>query len=225
MILIPHPKQGYRLKDGTKAPGVTTVISRFKDSGALLFWAYEQGKCAERGEISNLYEKRDIAADSGTLAHAMVEAHINKQPLPDITKHSEDIQRQARQGFENYISWADNNRIVIVAQEMELVSEEYAFGGCPDAVGLDAQGRLCLLDWKTSNSCYSDYIIQLAAYRHLWEINNPDKPITGGFHLCRFSKENADFAHHFWSELDDAWEQFKLFRRAYDLDKKLKKRV
>jgi len=80
-------------------------------------------------------------------------------------------------------------------------------------------------DWKTSNAIYPDHIIQLAAYKVLWEENHPDQPITGGFHLCRFSKEHGDFAHHFWSELDDAWEQFLLFRQAYDIDKKLKKRV
>jgi hypothetical protein len=81
------------------------------------------------------------------------------------------------------------------------------------------------LDWKTSNGVYPDYLIQIAAYRQLWEENNPLKLLTGGFHLLRFSKEHADFAHHYWSELNDAWDQFVLFRRSYDLDKIIKKRV
>lgn len=220
---MPHPKGGYKLKNGQKVPGVTTIIGRFKDSGGLLYWACEQGKAIERGEISALYDKRDEAADAGTLAHACVEAHINGLPLPELP--DTDIGKLARQGYENYCRWADDNRLRVVAQEMELVSEEFAFGGCPDAIGINSRGETCLLDWKTSNGVYQDYIVQLAAYRHLWEANNPGQPITGGFHLCRFSKEKADFAHHFWSELDEAWEQFKLFRRAYELDKILKKRV
>jgi hypothetical protein len=146
-------------------------------------------------------------------------------PLPDLSTYPEEIAKQAQQGYENYVQWADNNRIEIVYQEMELVSPLYRFGGCPDAIGRDAQGRLTILDWKTSNGVYQDYLIQIAAYNQLWMENNPEFPLTGGFHLCRFSKEHADFAHHYWSELDDAWEQFLLFRRAYDLDKKLKKRV
>lgn len=222
---MPHPKGGYRLSDGSRVPGVTTIIGRFKDSGGLLWWAYEQGKCAERGEINNLYDKRDEAADAGTLAHAMVEAHIEEKEPPDMAGYPEEIAKQAQMGFENYIRWARNNHMYIERQEMELVSEAFGFGGCPDAVGRDADGRLCLLDWKTSNGVYSDYLIQLAAYKHLWEINYPTLPITGGFHLCRFSKEHADFAHHYWQELDLAWEQFMLLRRAYDLDKLLKKRV
>ena len=220
---MPHPKQGYHLKDGTRIPGVTTIIGRFKDSGGLLYWACEQGKAIERGEIFKLYDKRDEAADAGTLAHALVEAHINGDVPPAIPNNGIGI--TAQQGFENYLSWQKNNRIQVVKQEMELVSETYRYGGCPDAMGVDADGRLCILDWKTSNAVFLDYIIQIAAYRNLWEENYPDKPITGGHHLLRFSKEHADFTHHFWNEVDDAWEQFKLFRKAYDLDKMLKKRV
>jgi len=221
---MPHPKNGYTL-DGVRVPGVTTIIGRFKDSNALLYWAFEQGKAAQRGEIAKLYDKRDEAAEAGTLAHSMVEAHIHGESLPDLSPYPENIQKQAQQGFDNYIQWAENNRIEIVYQEIELISKAYKYGGCPDAIGRDARGRLCLLDWKTSNGVFQDYLIQLAAYRNLWEENNPAMPLDGGFHLCRFDKEHADFTHHFWSELDDAWEQFKLFRKAYDIDKMLKKRA
>ena len=53
-----HPKGGYKL-DGKRVPGTTTIIGRFKDSGGLLYWAFEQGKAAERGEIEKLYDRRD----------------------------------------------------------------------------------------------------------------------------------------------------------------------
>jgi len=220
-----RPKAGYKTKDGKKVPGVTTIIGRFKDSGGLLWWAFEQGKSAERGEINSLYDKRDEAADAGTLAHEMVEAYIKELPEPDMAKHYEKVVSLARQGFENYLRWAENNRIKIVQQETPLVSELYQFGGTLDAIGVDAQSSLCLLDWKNANAIYVDYLLQIASYNQLWIENYPDKPLTGGFHLCRFSKEHADFGHHYWSELDDAWEQFKLFRLAYDIDKKLKKRT
>jgi hypothetical protein len=221
---MPRPKNGYQV-NGEKVPGVTTIIGRFKDSGGLLHWAFEQGKAAQRGEINSLYDKRDEAAESGTLAHSLVEAHIRKLPLPDLSSYSEEITQKTLQGYNNYIRWQEDNRIEVIVQETLLVSPLYRFGGCPDAIGQDSQGRLCILDWKTSNGVYQDYLIQIAAYNQLWIENNPKLPLDGGFHLLRFSKEHADFAHHFWTELDDAWEQFKLFRQAYDLDKKLKKRV
>jgi hypothetical protein len=222
-----RPKSGYKLKDGTRVPGVTTIIGRFKESGALLYWAFEQGKAAERGEIAKLYDKRDEAAQAGTLAHEMVEAHIKGQELPSMIEYPVDIGRQARQGFENYLNWQTNNRIEIEEQEISLVSEKYRYGGTPDGIGKDSNGNRVLIDWKnsTGGKCYVDYILQLASYKQLWQENHPDRPITGGFHLCIFSKEHADFHHHHYSELDDAWKQFRLLREAFDLDKKLKKRV
>lgn len=53
---MPHPKQGYFTKDGVRVPGTTTIISRFKESGALIYWAYNRGK-----EGLELYESRDKA--------------------------------------------------------------------------------------------------------------------------------------------------------------------
>lgn len=218
-----HPATGYRNAKGQRVPGVTTIIGRFKDSGGLLWWAFEQGKAAERGEINSLYDKRDEAAESGTLAHSMVEASIKGESfqMPDV---SEEVQQQAMNAFEAYRKWASMTKLEIVEQETQLVSEKYQFGGCPDAIG-KIDGELCLVDWKTSNSVYQDYLIQLAAYKQLWEENRPDQLLTGGFHLCRFAKSDGDFAHHYYPNLDEAWRQFELFLEAYQIDKRLKKRA
>ena len=221
---MPRPHKGYFTKDGKPCPGVTTIIGRFRESGGLLFWACEQGKAIERGEIKALYDKRDEAAEAGTLAHSLVEAHINGLPLPVMPAN--DIGKKAEQGYANYVRWAEDNRIQIMKQEMVMVSEVYRYGGCPDALGIDSRGDLCILDWKTSTTGpYTDWILQLAAYKILWLENHPFEPITGGFHLLKFSKENADFSHFYWSELDEAEEYFLLLVRAYELDKLLKHRI
>lgn len=222
---MPTPKQGYFLKDGTKVPGTTTIIGRFKESGGLIQWAYKQGRehegLARQGKDApaRLHEVVDKAADIGTQAHEMVEKHISGE-----TFDRKDYHEMASDAFQAYLSWEGQSKLKIVEQEMQLVSEEYRFGGTPDAIG-EIDGQFCLVDWKTSNSVYQDYLIQLAAYRHLWEENHPDKPLTGGFHLCRFAKEHGDFAHHFYPNLDEAWRAFVLMRELYDIDKQLKKRA
>ena len=230
---MPTPRSGYHLKDGTKVPGTTTIIGRFKDSGGLIHWAYKQGRehesLAQRvrhEELpedtrvpARLYEVTEEAADIGTQAHELVEKHINGEHWLDSDYHE-----QAVDAFGAYVSWEEQSKLTVVEQEMQLVSEEYRFGGTPDAIG-EINGELCLVDWKTSNSVYQDYLIQLAAYRHLWETNHPDKPLTGGFHLCRFAKTHGDFSHHYYPNLDEAWEAFKHMRALYDIDKQLKKRA
>lgn len=219
---MPHPKEGYRTADGTRVPGTTTIIGRFKESGALLRWAWKQGR-----EGRELYEERDTAGEIGTAAHAMVEASIKGLDPEDALTASglaDEHKDRARGAFKAYQSWASMSRLQIIDQEMRLVSEKYRFGGTPDAIGL-VNGELCLVDWKTSNGVYADYLMQLAAYRQLWEEAHPDQPLVGGFHLCRFSKEYGDFAHHFYPELGSAWEMFKHLRSAYEFDKELKKRA
>ena len=218
---MPHPQQGYRIGK-TRVPGVTTIIGRFKESGALLHWAFKQGMAAERGEIKSLYDKRDEAAEAGTLAHEMVEAHIRGAKLTYTA--SKDIVKQARAAFEAYLSWESMTKLKIVEQEMQLVSRRYRFGGTPDAIG-KINGELCLIDWKSSSGIYRDYLLQLAAYKYLWEENNPDRPLTGGFHICRFSKFHGDFEHRYFKELDRALNMFILLREAYEIDKELKQRV
>lgn len=137
---------------------------------------------------------------------------------------SAEVAEQAIQGFENFLRFFETSNLQFAHTEVELVSKEHKFGGCNDSVLTGPHGY-AIGDFKTSNSVYAEMLAQVAGYGILWDENYPQSPITGGYHIFRFSKENADFAHHFWSELDDAKEQFLLLRRAYELDKRLKKRV
>jgi hypothetical protein len=218
---MPTPRQGYFLASGERVPGTTTVIGRFKDSGALMFWAFAQGKAGK----DRLYEEAEKAADIGTLAHAMVEAHLRGSASEDyLASAPTEAVEKADAAFQAYLSWERMTRLSVVEQEMQLISERYRYGGTPDAIGL-IDNELCLLDWKTSNSVYVDHLIQLAAYRNLWNENHPARLLTGGSHLLRFAKEHGDFAHHYYPNLDDAWRSFVLMRELYDLDRDLKKRV
>lgn len=226
---MPTPSKGYHLPDGARIPGTTTVCGRFKDSGGLLHWAFEQG----RSGSPTLYAAAEKAADIGTLAHAMVEAEINGTSPDDVLKDADaEKAGKARNAFDQYLKWARQSRVELLSkyQEIQLVSLEHRFGGTPDAIGR-IEGELVLLDWKSSNAVYGDYLIQLAAYGHLlekgvrmdtWEPLNM-KPT--GFYLLRFSKDYPDFEYRHFGNLDSAWRQFQIYREAYDIDKELKKRA
>lgn len=230
---MPTPKAGYRVADGTRVPSVTTILSRFKDSGALMKWAYTTGR--EHGRLeaegkdapASLYDVSVKAADIGTAAHSMVELRIkggDPYSAVDYLSLSNEDKEKADNAFGMYERWASQTKLVVVAQEVGLVSENHRFGGTLDAIG-EIDGELCLVDWKTSNGVYSDYLLQLAAYRTLWEESNTTKILSGGFHLCRFSKEHGDFAHHYYRELDDAWQMFSALLTAYRFDYVLRKRA
>lgn len=214
---MPTPKQGYYNAAGKRIPGTTTIINRFKDAGGLIHWAWEQGRNG-----LDYRKTRDAAASVGTLVHAMVDASIHGTAQPPTDGFSPEQLLQAANGLQAFKDWYAGSDARIEATEIKLVSELHQFGGTPDAVGI-VNGKRCILDWK-SGGVYQDALIQVAAYGQLWNEHHPDQPIEG-FHIVRFGKDSGDFVHRHFAELTEAWEQFLLFRRAYEIDKTLKKRA
>lgn len=207
----------YKDAKGTRVPSVTTILSRFKESGGLLYWANQAGL-----DGKTLDEARAPAATAGTMAHDLVEAHIHGRQLPELSGDPETIAK-ARSAYCTYLKWADMYKLTIRHTEVSLVSNAHGFGGRLDAIGMNGDG-LVLLDWKTSNAVYADYLLQLAGYKLLWEENYPEHRLTG-FHLCRFAKEEGDFSHHYFPNLDKEAETFLVMRSLYDLVKDVEKRV
>lgn len=221
-----RPTQGYYNAAGDKLPGTTTICAIAKESGGLIQWAYKQGREHERlvaqGKPAprHLYDVVDRAADIGTLAHECCEADIKGIALPEIP---DDKKEAVMMAYGQYQAWKSQTKLKIVGSEVPLVSEKYQFGGTLDFV-CEIDGQLCLGDFKTSSAVYPEMLIQLAAYRELWN-ETQERKITGPSHLLRISKENADFAHHSYGDLSDAWNTFAHLRTVYDLLAKLKKRA
>lgn len=214
------PTQIYKNCNGKRVPSVTGIISRFKESGGLLFWAWQLGV-----DGKDYRQERDKAASSGTVAHEMVEAHLKGEEWSGSAP--KDILEKAKSAFQAYLSWASMAGVEVLHSEVPLVSEQHQYGGCMDAIGIcrGMNNGIALLDWKTSNALYADYLYQLAAYGMLWDENYPDNKLTGGYHLIRFAKENGDFSHLYFPSLEEEAETFVTMRALYDRVKKTEKRV
>jgi hypothetical protein len=205
-----------------RVPGTTTVVGRFKDSGALIYWANQEGLEGRpiRGEESTMMK----AAEAGTLAHLMVENDIRGLPEPDLTKYPKEISEKATNSFLSYLEWKGQTKLKPVRTELALMSKKWLFGGTLDAVNVD--GKLAILDWKTSGGIYEDMLIQVGGgYSLLWKENFPNEPIEGGYHIVRFSKVEADLAHHTWQNLEACEKTFKAMRILYELVKQVKERL
>lgn len=210
-------KGGYFLRDGTRVPSVTTILSRFKEAGPLMHWAWNEGK-----EGRDYRETRDKAADAGTLCHEAVEAWVRGEDF-DWQHESPEVLERARKSFGAFLEWADQTQLTVEHAELPLVSETYRFGGTFDCILV--KGKRAMGDWKTSNGVYGEYLAQLAAYGQLWSENYPELPIDGGFHLIRFDKTYGDFSHRYWPELDAGWRYFRALRTAYAETGELKRRA
>lgn len=217
---MPRPKGGYKNSKGGTVPGCTTIISRFKESGPLLYWAFEQGKAGAH----SLYEKADEAADIGTFAHALFEAHRKKWPVPKPPDGMTPAQvDRAETAYLNAMRWADHIKVETIATEQTLVCECHQYGCTLDEIA-KLDGQFLDMEWKTSNGVYVDHLLQVAAQKHAWECNFPEMKL-GGAGIVRFSKDTGDFAYHFFTDLTEPFEQFVDFCHCYKRDYRLKRRV
>jgi len=215
-----RPNNGYWL-NGKRIPSVTTVIGNCKIGGIepLLSWANRMGQ-----EGKNHREEANKAADAGTCAHDMIECYIRGQEF-DPEPYTYDALDTAKPCFDGFAKWAKQTNLRLVESEVSLVSEKYGYGGTFDALAIDDE--LILGDWKTAKGVYPDNLIQLAAYKQLWEENYPDRPITGGMYILRISKQAepgdpVTFAHHYWGHLDQAWEAYEHMLELHRRNKRLK---
>jgi hypothetical protein len=175
---MPTPKNGYFLKDNTRAPSVTQIIGRFKESGALINRAFREGveQGRARVQVPNLYRKK--AAEIGTTVHKMVELVItDTHPIEGelrrlVAKLPDKAMREsAWEAFNAFLSWEEDIAVKYVDQEIGLVSERHRYGGTIDAIGHVNGAGAALLDWKTSSRVHTDHLIQLAVGKRITRIN------------------------------------------------------
>ena len=152
----------YKLADGkTRVPG-TTTITGLLNKPYLVKWANNLGL---EGIDSSTYT--DEAAKIGTLAHAMVQAHLQKEEL-DMNQFSKVQIDLAENALISFFEWKSRHEIEPIKCEVPFVSEKLKYGGTIDCY-CKLDGKPTLLDFKTGKAIYEEYFVQLAAYRNLLE--------------------------------------------------------
>lgn len=160
----------YKLKNDEEVPSVTTIIGSVLgfNKDILINWSKS---LAFRGQNSD--DVKTESATIGTAAHYLIESKITKQtPNKDKLSHlnSEQI-KKVKNAFNSFKLWEEYWKPdEYLHNELQLVSESYKFGGTIDIIA-KKDNNLYILDNKTSNSLHIEMIIQLAAYKILFEEN------------------------------------------------------
>lgn len=201
----------YRLKDGRRVKGVTTILNNLGwNKNVLMAWAR---RTALAGDDPDAVLKE--AGTIGTLAHYLCESHI-KGEEPDMADYSAEQIEKAENAFLGYLEWEKMTKPKYEAIELKMVSEKYEVGGTADFIAR-INGSLVLGDFKTSKGIYPEMTCQLAAYRKMYLELQPKAKI-GSAMILKLDKNSGNFSHHFVSkqQLDWGWNVFKC---CMELDK------
>ena len=167
----------YFTSDNVQVKSVTTLIGQHLgwNKQMLIAWSRIQGL---KGKAAT--KVRDEAGEIGTLAHKYCEAFIKKEKV-DTSDFSEN---QIKKAIIAYDAFRDCDSQVIpeyVESEIKLISDKYKTGGTCDLI-LKIKNKLVIADLKTSKGLYDEFIVQLGAYRKLYELQTGNK-ISSSFCL------------------------------------------
>ena len=216
------------LLDGEKVPGCTTILNRFKDSGGLIHWACTQGQQHPDLPVRDALYAKEEAADVGTIAHDIFRIWITegktttRRQIMQQYKVRPKQASQAFNAFDNGRRWFDNTRGEILDSEVPLVSRRHRCGGTRDYLWI-VNGKRRIFDVKTGSGVYIDALMQVAFYGEVEREHSRRK--IWGYDIVRFGKDNADFVHRSYEDLSEALDMFICLREAYEIDKRLRKRL
>lgn len=168
-----YPNSHRYLINGKSASGsVTGIIGMYDKSGALIPWAVElsvnflrdkflKGEKFDEACFYDAEEQHTIkkieASNIGSIVHEWIEKHLKgeKPEMPET--------KEAQIGVNAFLDWVADNNVKFISSERAVYSRKYDFIGKMD-IEAKVNGKLCLIDIKTSNGIYNTYYMQTAAY-------------------------------------------------------------
>jgi hypothetical protein len=199
-------------------PSITTVLGVI-NKPALVQWAVNCAidylrNCLCEGEFSTedidrfldeaKYAHRFVkqqAADIGSEAHNWLEAYWRAK-LFDIQGPDElPENQQVRNCVEAALKWIDSHKITPLLIERALYSRKHEVAGRMDKLAF-VDGRLSVVDWKSSTGLWPEYVLQTSAYAKIYEeemgVVVEDRWLVklgkydGEFQAKQFTKEECD---------------------------------
>jgi len=174
----------YQRKAKTFYPSVTYVLSYFPKGKFFENWMKDVG------HNSDIIARK--AADEGTETHEAIEKFLNGEELIWIDEYGKaKYNLIVWQMILRFADFWNTVKPRLIATEQHIFSDEYKYAGTIDLV-VEIDGKIWLLDIKTSNSLHTSYDLQLAAYAQAWN-ENFDTPIENtGIIWLKSSSRGAD---------------------------------
>jgi hypothetical protein len=150
----------YKNSAGKRVPGVTTITG-VMEKGALKYWANQLGL-----QGIKIREYVDALAQAGTLAHAMIQWHLEGRDRDSevMNQYSKDTIDLAETSALKFMYWQEQVGYEPIFTEKQLVSDVHDYGGTIDGYGVCTKHKdiRIMLDIKTAKAIYDDMYTQVA---------------------------------------------------------------
>jgi hypothetical protein len=166
-------------------------------------------------------EKLEEAANVGSMAHQWLEDYIKMRLglKPAGTLYWPEDER-SQSCVEAALDWMKRHNVRWVHTERKIYSREFGYAGTLDGVAIcDSCGdKLCcpkdykdvrsLIDWKSSNYLYTEYLYQTAAYEQAYEEETGEALVHRW--VVRLGKEDGKFDpwHLYEESYESHWQGF-----------------
>ena len=203
----------YKNSDGMRVPGTTTIMSILAKP-ALIKWANDLGL-----EGIEYTKYLDVLADVGTLAHKIVECYFTQEKV-DYSNYSKNVIEKAENCIKSFNAWTKSHTVDPIENELQLVSEQFQFGGTIDCY-CKINGEVYLLDFKTGKALYDEQLIQLSAYMQL--LNENGYPCHKAKILRIGRSEGEGFEERELTNFARYWQIFDACNKIYKLKKEIER--
>ena len=153
-------------------------------------------------------EELEAAGETGHAAHEWIENYIKAiieekedRRLELLSKFPSDL--RAANAVTAALEWMHKHNVRWISTERKCFSRKYKYAGTADGLAIvdsctdkdccpeSFKDRFTLVDWKTSNFLYIEYLLQTAAYQQA--IQEESGQIIEDRWIIRLGKEDAEF--------------------------------
>lgn len=225
--------------DKQPIPSVSAVLDVIDRSHALIPWAVGETithirnvwlpECSYSAQEihTHLEEARNArkrksgeAAGIGTSAHKWIERYVKSRAKGGTFTPPMPEEKQERSSIEAFLEWERNHTIEYLESELRVAHSRYLYAGTIDLLAR-VDGKLSVIDFKTSRAIYLTYYLQVASYFHAYCAYNDWKSIPEQGIIVRIPKDDADFEvrNIDTSEIDLLIDVFLAAKKVYHFTK------
>ena len=224
-------KHSYMVGD-RKVPSVTRVVDAvfpkylvdWAATAGADWWKENYGDGENLKNYSDMYDgirfaHKQIshrAQDIGLEVHKWIELYIKiKMINGDIaTEYPEAVKIP----MQNFHDWVESREIEWLACEKKVYSRSWEYAGTIDALA-KVNGKLCVIDFKTSAKIYKEYYLQVSAYCNAIGEMMGNLPKLGM--IVRLDKEGEKFQEVAF----DPWQHTDVFIDALNIKRFQSERI